>query len=111
MFVEEKKKEFKKKILSAYIFSKPDTQFAQVIDKLGLEVGIILVDEFWGQVIVVPSRNSLQRSALPQIIRDELEGLKPDSDQFKLKIKSLANFYRLPKKAILKMNESGVYTR
>jgi len=47
VFLSEDKEEIKKKILSAYVFSKPDTHFAQVIDKLGLEVGITLVDELY----------------------------------------------------------------
>ncbi len=111
MFVEEDKKEFKKKILSAYCFAKPDTQFSRLIDKLGLEAGIILVDEFCAQVIAVPSKNSLQRSALPRIIMDGLDGLKPNSNEFKMEIKNLAKFYQLSKRAILEMNESGKYTR
>jgi len=111
VFLGEDKKEVKKKILSAYYFSKPDSKFAQVVDKLGIEVAIQLVDEFCGQVIAIPTRNALQRGALPQIIRDELEGLKPESDQFKLKVKNLSNFYSLRKKAIIKMYESGKYSR
>ncbi len=111
MFVEEDKKEFKKKILSAYCFAKPDTKFSRLIDRLGLEVGIKLVDEFYGQLITVPSKNSLQRSALPRIIRDELEGLTPNSTEFKMEIKNLAKFYKLSKRAILEMNKTGKYTR
>jgi len=111
VFLGEDKEEVKKKILSAYYFAKPDTKFAQVIDKLGIDIGIKLVDEFWGQVIVIPTKNSLKRQALPQIIRDELEGLKPESDQFKLKVKNLSNFYMLPRRAILMMNKTGKYTR
>lgn len=111
MFLGEDKEEVKKKILSSYIFSKPNTQFSRVIDKLGIAVGIKLVDFFCGQVVVIPTKNSLQRSALPRIIRDELEGSKPESDQFKLKVKNLSNFYMLPRRAILMMNKTGKYTR
>jgi len=111
VFINEDKEEIKKKILSGYCFAKPDSKFARVIDKLGIEVGITLVDEFWGQVIVVPSKKSLQRSALPKIIQNDLDGLKLESEEFKFKVKSLAHFYRLTKKAIIKMFETGKYTR
>lgn len=111
MFINEDKEEIKNKILSAYCLTKPDAKFAQMVDKVGIEVGIKLVDEFWGQVIAIPTKNSLQRSALPQIIRDELEGLKPESDQFKMKVKSLSKFYSLRKKAIIKMHKIGKYSR
>jgi len=111
VFINEDQEEIKKKILSGYCFAKPDTKFAQVVDKVGIEVGIKLVDEFWGQVIAVPSKNSLQRSALPKIICDGLEGLKPKSDQYKMEIKNLAKFYQLSKRAIIKMKETGIYTR
>ena len=111
MFINEDKEEIKKKILSAYCLTKPDAKFAQMVDKVGIEVGIKLVDEFWGQVIAIPTRNALQRGALPQIIRDELEGLKPETDPFKLKVKNLSSFYRLPKRAIQQMNKTGKYSR
>ena len=111
MFINEDKEEIKKKILSGYCFAKPDTKFAQVVDKVGIEVGIKMVDEFWGQVVAIPTRNALQRGALPQIIRDDLEGLKPESDQFKMKVKNLSSFYRLTKRAIIEMNKTGKYSR
>ena len=111
MFINENKEEIKKKILSAYCFAKPDTKFAQVVDKVGIAVGIKLVDEFSGRVLTIPTRNSLQRAALPKIISDELDGLKPEHEEFKRKVKSLSDFYRLPKRAILMMNKTGKYTR
>lgn len=111
MFLKKDKEEFKKQILEAYCFGKPSTIFAQLIRKLGIELGIILVDEFVGQVISIPTRNSLKRAALPKMIRDELEGLKAGSNEFKLRIKSLSKFYGLRKKAILKMKETGIYGR
>lgn len=111
MFINEDKEEIKKKILSGYCFAKPDTKFAQVVDKVGIEVGIKMVDEFWGQVVAIPTRNALQRGALPQIIRDDLEGLKPESNEFDLRIKSLSKFYSLRKKAIIKMYKTGKYSR
>lgn len=111
MFINEDKEEIKKKILSGYCFAKPNTKFAEVIDKLGIDVGIKLVDFFSEKVILVPSKKSLQRSALPKIIQNDLDGLKPKSEEFKFKVKSLASFYLLTKKAIIKMNDSGRYTR
>jgi len=111
MVLEEDKKEIKQKILEAYLVAKPDTQFSRLIKELGIEAGIKLVDEFWGQIIVVPSNASLQRGALPQLIRDDLVGLKLNSDLFKKTVKDFANFYKLPKRAILEMNENGRYTR
>lgn len=111
MFISEDKEEIKKKILSAYCFAKPDSKFAQVLEKLGLEVAVRLVDAFCGQLLVIPTKSALQRAALPKIISDDLEGLKPESDQFKMKIKNLSNFYRLTKRAILEMNKTGTYTR
>ena len=110
MFVDDKK-EIKKEILSAYCFAKPDSKFAQVLDKLGLEAAIQLVDAFRGQLLAIPTRNALQRAALPKIIHDDLEGLEPESDQFKMKVKNLSSFYRLTKRAILEMNKTGKYTR
>jgi len=111
MVLEEDKKEIKEKILSAYLVAKPDTKFSRLIRELGIGIGIALLDEFWGQVIVVPTRASLQRSALPQIIREELSESKIGSDQFKIRVKNLSRFYKLPKRAILEMNKKGKYSR
>lgn len=111
MVLGEDKKQIKEKILLAYLYAKPETRFSQVVKKLGVEMGIKLVDEFWGRVIVIPSRASLQRGALPQIVKDDLEGLKIDSDLFKKKVKDLASFYRLTKRAIMKMRKTGKYSR
>lgn len=107
----EDKKEIKKKILSAYCFAKPESKFARVLDKLGLEVAVQLVDEFCGQVLAIPTKSALKRGALPRIISNELEGLSSESDQFKMKLKNLSSFYRLTKRAILEMRETGKYTR
>ena len=88
MFLEVDKEEMKKKILSAYCFQKPDSKFAQIVDKLGIEVAIKFVDEFFGEVLAIPTRNALKRAALPKIINDDLEGLKSESNQFKMKVKN-----------------------
>lgn len=111
MFISEDKKEIKKEILSAYCFAKPDSKFAQVVDKVGIEVGIKFVDEFCGEVLAIPTRNALKRAALPKIINDDLEGLKSESNQFKNRVKNLSAFYGLRKKAIIEMNETGKYSR
>lgn len=111
MFLEEDKEEMKKKILSAYCFQKPDSKFAQIVDKLGIEVAIKFVDEFFGEVLAIPTRNALKRAALPKIINDDLEGLKSESNQFKNRVKNLSAFYGLRKKAIIEMNETGKYSR
>ena len=111
MFVKEDKEEIKKKVVANYCSAKPDSKLALILDKLGIEVAIQLVDLFQGQALSLPSRSSLQRAALPLIIRDDLEGLEPESDQFKMKVKNLSNFYRLTKRAIIEMNKSGKYTR
>jgi len=111
VFVKEDKEEIKKKILVNYCFAKPDSKFAKILDKLGIEDAVKLVDEFQGQVLSIPTRNALQRVALPEIIRDELGGLQPESDPFKMKVKSLSNFYKLSKRAITEMNKTGKYTR
>lgn len=111
MFLKEDKEEFKKQILEAYCFGKPSTIFAQLIRKLGIDMGIILVDEFVGKAISIPTRNSLKRAALPKTIKDELRGLEPNSNAFKLRVKNLSKFYGLRKKAILKMDKTGKYVR
>lgn len=111
MFVKEDKEEIKKKVLVNYCFAKPDSKLALIAEKLGIEVAIQLVDLFQGQVVGLPSRSSLQRAALPLIIREDLYGLEPESDPFKMKVKSLSNFYRLTKRAIIEMNKKGIFTR
>ncbi|MCK4825180.1 hypothetical protein KA005_56045, partial [bacterium] len=88
MFVKEDKEEIKKKILANYCSAKPDSKLALILDKVGIEVAIQLVDLFQGQALSLPSRSSLQRAALPLIIREDLYGLKSESEPFKSKIKS-----------------------
>jgi len=111
VFINKDKEQLKKKILSAYCFQKPDSKFAQIVDKLGIEVAIKFVDEFFGEVLAIPTRNALKRAALPKIINDDLEGLKFESETFKNRVKNLSSFYGLSKRAILKMNETGKYSR
>ena len=111
VFVKEDKEEIKKKILANYCFTKPDSKLALIVDKIGIEVAIQLVDLFQGRAVSLPSRSSLQRAALPLIIREDLDGLEPESKLFKSKVKSLSKFYKVTKKAIIEMNKSGKYTR
>ena len=111
VFVKADKEEIKKKILANYCFAKPDSKLAVILDKVGIEVAIQLVDLFQGQTLSLPSRSSLQRAALPFIIREALYGLKPKSEIFESKVKSLSRFYKVTKKAIIEMNETGKYTR
>ena len=110
MFIGDKE-EIKKKVLANYCSAKPDSKLALILDKLGIEVAIQLVDLFQGQALSLPSRSSLQRAALPLIIREDLDGLKSESEPFKMKVKNLSKFYKVTKKAIIKMNETGKYQR
>lgn len=111
MFVKEDKEEIKKKVLASYCSAKPDSKLALIVDKIGIEVAIQLVDLFQGQALSLPSRSSLQRAALPLIIREDLYGLAPESDLFKSKVTNLSKFYKVTKNAVIEMNKKGVYTR
>lgn len=111
VFVKADKEEIKKKILANYCFAKPDSKLALILDRVGIEVAIQLVDLFQGQALSLPSRSSLQRAALPLIIREDLYGLKPESEIFESKVKNLSKFYKVTKSAIIAMNETGKYTR
>lgn len=111
MFVKKDKEEIKKKVVANYCFAKPDSKLATIVDKLGIEVAIQLVDLFQGEALSLPSRSSLQRAALPLIIREDLYGLKSESELFKMKVKNLSRFYKVTKRAIIEMNKKGVFTR
>jgi hypothetical protein len=110
-FFGEDKEEMKKKILANYCKAKPGSKLAGLVKTLGIEVAIKLVDEFQGEVLSIPTRNALQRVALPMIIRNDLDEIPPKSKPFKMKVKNLSEFYKLSKRAIIEMNKTGLYTR
>lgn len=107
----EKEKIIKKKILDEYCQAKRGSIVEELRMKLGDDVTIKLVDNFSGRLLFIPSKSSFRRAALPMLIKEELKGVEPGSDEFKTKVKNLSEYYKLTQKAIKVINKKGSYTR
>lgn len=109
--MKESEKVIKKKILECYCYAKRGSIVEEIREKLGDDLIIRLLDDFSGRLIYMPNKSSLRRAALPMLIRAELQGLEPGSDEFKTKVKVLAEFYKITQKAVKQINKTGKYTR
>jgi len=107
----ESEKILKKKILDEYCQAKPGSIVAEIRTKLGDDVIIELLDSFSGRLIYLPEKSSMRRAALPMLIIEELKGLEPGSDEFKIKVRNLSEVYKLTQKAIKRINKKGIFTR
>lgn len=107
----ESEKVVKKKILENYCKMKHGSVLAELRENLGDDVTIKIVDNFSGRLLFVPNKSSLRRATMPMLIIEELRGLEPDSDLFKIKVKNLSEYYKLTQKAIMKINKRGIFTR
>jgi len=107
----ESEKMLKKGILENYCQAKRGSILIELREKLGDDVTIKLIKDFSGRLIYIPNKSSMRRVELPTIIRVELQGVEPDSDEFKAKVKELAELYKLTQKAIKRINKKGIFTR
>jgi len=107
----ESEKAIKKKILENFCQTKHGSVLAELREKLGDDVTIKIVDNFSGRLLFIPNKSSLRRATMPMLIIEELRGLEPDSDLFKIKVKNLSEYYKMTQKAIKQMNQKGVYSR
>jgi len=107
----ESEKIVKKGILENYCQAKHGSILTELREKLGDDVTIKLIEDFSGRLIYIPSKSSLKRTASPMLIRAELKGFEPGSDEFKAKVKMLADYYKLTQKAIKKINKRGIFER
>ena len=101
----------KKKILENYCHVKPGSIVAELRVKLGDDATIQLLYDFSGRLIYMPNKSSLRRATLPMLIIEELKGLEPGSDEFKIKVRNLSEVYKLTQKAIKRINKKGIFTR
>lgn len=109
--MKESEKAIKTKILVEYCQAKSSSIVAEIRMKLGDDVIIQLLDNFSGRLIYLPNKSSLKRAILPMLIKERLRGLKPGSGVFKAQVGILSKYYKMTQKAILKMNQKGVYSR
>lgn len=109
--MKESEKAIKKKILESYCQAKRGSILTELRAKLGDELVIRLLDDFSGKLIYFPNKSSFRRAQMPMLIRAELQGLEPDSDKFKARVKSLSEYYKLTQKAIIKINKKGIFAR
>lgn len=109
--MKESEKVIKEKILDEYCRSKPGSIVAEIRARLGDEAIIQLLDKFSGRLIYIPNKSSMKRAVLPLLIRAELKGLDPGSNEFRARVKNLSDVYKLTQKAIIKINKEGVFSR
>lgn len=107
----EKHKAIKKRILECYCQAKRDSIVEEIRVKLGDDLIIKLIDDFSGRLIYIPNKSSLRRASLPMLVRSELRGVEPNSSEFKAKVKTLAEYYKLTQKAVKQINRKGIFTR
>jgi len=109
--MKENEKAIKTKILENYCQAKPGSIVAEIRTKLEDDVVIQLLDTFSGRLIYLPNKSSLKRAALPWLIKERLRGLKPGSGVFIAQVGMLSKYYKMTKKAIMKINKEGIYSR
>lgn len=112
MVPEKEKQKIERDIIFDYCEAHPTCALAKINNEIGMDIAIRMLDIFRGKIISFPTQNSLRRAVMPMVIRRYLFVVaRVDSNEFKKRLKQLSKTYKLPKRAILEMNETGKYTR
>lgn len=108
---EQKLEKLRQDIVKDYCKVRPTSALAIIEEEMGVDVAVKMIDLFQGTIISIPTQSALNRAIMPVLIRRALIPLKAKADLFKKGVRQLSKHYKLPKRAIIEMYETGIFTR